>query len=206
MRRPIALLIPLTLCACLVVMPDAELTPASAPPSAVEDNPGPAIPLVKLPQLRSASEVLTYQPPPTEPATVTSAASTPPATAPVPLTWEMIFDEWSRKLPGNWSIKDAGAWGATQMDSSELVFIARRTPARYLVAVMEHESMHVRQMRVYGGNYNAAVTGLAPYGGIEVNADCGALLMGANYTNYVKGRCTTQQTQAANAIMEGRQP
>lgn len=167
-------------------------------------------PVVALPDLSAASGVLDYQPAAPRPATAKPAATTPPATArplaPAAPTWEMIFDEWSHKLPGHWSVQDDGNWGMTTFDLNETVHIARRTPSKYLKAIMLHESMHVRQIRVFAGDYDAAVAALAPYGGVEVNADCGAALMGANFLTYVKGKCTAEQLRAATAIMQERKP
>ena len=96
-----------------------------------------------------------------------------------------------------------GAWGATALETGT-VYIAPRVPCNRLRDVILHESVHVMQGRVYGG-YDAASSGLAAYGGIEINADCGAKLLGASWTNYTS-RCSAAQSQAARAILAGRRP
>lgn len=126
-----------------------------------------------------------------------------PPTFRQPATWDEIFQVEAARLPGKWVVEDRGAWGATSLETGT-VYISPRAPQRYLIAIMLHESMHVRQGQLYGGIY-AARDGLAKYGGIEINADCGALILGANWTNYTQS-CTPQQRAAAQSILKGIRP
>lgn len=106
----------------------------------------------------------------------------PPQPAPQVDEWMAVFNEMTSTLPGHYTVADMGRWGATDLNSG-MVYIARRTPFTYLRSVMLHESAHVLQGRRFGG-YQAAVAALAPYGGIEVTADCKALTLGATWINY----------------------
>jgi hypothetical protein len=111
-----------------------------------------------------------------------------PTTLPAPLVppavsdWQAVFDRTAAELAGTFYAEDKGAWGATQLDTGE-VWIAPRTPLSVLRSVMIHESAHVVQGRTFGGYFRAIET-MAPYGGIEVTADCWALAHGATWTNY----------------------
>ena len=108
-------------------------------------------------------------------------------------------------MPGagsaQWRVRDTGAWGATNL-STGTVYIAPRTPPARLLDVVRHEYMHVLQGRAYG-DIRSAGAALAAVGGIEVNADCGALAMGASWTNYVRS-CTPLQASAALRILAGQ--
>lgn len=115
-------------------------------------------------------------------------------------TWESVFNSMANKLPGNYVIQDRGSWGATDL-SSGTVYIAPRTPLKYLDDVMLHESIHVRQGQVYG-NIGSARSALANFGGLEAVADCGARMLGATWTNYVSS-CTTSMNHAATAMLNG---
>jgi len=120
-------------------------------------------------------------PQPAKPAPVkTQPVPAPPK--PVGDPWMETYNRLSATLPGNWHIGDKGSWGAAAPDTGN-VWIARRTPLYALASVMLHESCHVRQGRVFGG-YKAAVTALAPYGGLERTADACAKNMGATWINY----------------------
>lgn len=193
-----------------IVNHNQEFDSPSRPTTAMTLTAAPT-PTASSPQKSSTAQPpATPQPAPVRPATAKPAAKTaPPVTQAPPMpapTWEMIFDEWSHKLPGHFSIQDDGAWGMTTFDMNLTVHIARRTPQKYLVAIMLHESMHVRQVQVFHGDYELAVATLAPYGGVEINADCGTILMGGNFTGYAHGKCTSEQKQAARSIMDNRKP
>jgi hypothetical protein len=120
--------------------------------------------------------------------------------APQTTDWESIFNTLKGSLPGNYIVADKGSWGATDL-SSGTVYIAPRTPLKYLKSVMLHESLHVRQGYVYG-NINAARAALSAFGGLEPVADCGARMLGATWTNYVTS-CTDAMNHAARAILSG---
>jgi hypothetical protein len=96
--------------------------------------------------------------------------------------WMATFTAMASILPGKYFVEDKGNWGMTELKSSS-VYIAPGTPLVHLRSVMIHEAAHVLQGRAFGGYY-AAQRALAPYGGIEVTADCKALAMGATWVNY----------------------
>lgn len=125
------------------------------------------------------------QPEPVEPDPPQYESPPEPAPAPpepVEDEWMAVFEEMASSLPGYYSVEDKGMWGATEL-SSGAVYIARRTPLVYLRSVMVHEAAHVLQGRRFGGYYEAQ-DALAPYGGIEVTADCKALQWGATWVHY----------------------
>ncbi len=53
-------------------------------------------------------------------------------------------------------------------------------------------------------DWQAVLRGLAPYGGPEAVADCGALLLGATWVHY--GCPGEAAVQAAAAILRGERP
>ncbi|MFL6141452.1 MAG: hypothetical protein ACJ72N_06220 [Labedaea sp.] len=124
---------------------------------------------------------------------------------PAKVTFTQRVDAAVAKVPGassaTWIVQDRGAWGATDLGAG-IVYIAPRTPAGRVLDVVRHEWVHVQQGRVYGGIAQAR-TALAPWGGVEIVADCGAKALGATWTNYIK-RCSPAQTAAARNIIAGR--
>lgn len=115
-------------------------------------------------------------------------------------SWQEVFNSMKSRLPGTYIISDKGSWGATDL-SNGIVYIAPRTPLKYLDDVMLHESIHVRQGRIYG-DIDTARSALAPFGGLEPVADCGAKMLGATWTNYVSS-CTANMNHAARAMLDG---
>ena len=109
------------------------------------------------------------------------------------------------QVPGassaTWIVADRGGWAATDL-ATGVVYVSPHTPANRLLDVVRHEWVHVQQGRVYGG-FAQADKALAPLGGIEVVADCGARTLGAGWTKYIK-HCSPQQTAAATSILAGR--
>lgn len=134
---------------------------------------------------------------PTRPAPPKPSAPSTPAVDP----WDVVYARMAAQLPARWTIADRGSWGAVSLNTGT-VYIARRTPVQHLADVMRHEWIHVQQWRVYG---SAARAALAPFGGIEVMADCGAIQLGARWTNYTRS-CTAEQNRAAAAIRRGVKP
>jgi hypothetical protein len=156
------------------------------------------LPKLQLPTQKtiSASIVTTKPPVVSDRPKEDSPKSPGPATG----DWQSVFNSMKSKLPGTYIVADKGSWGATDL-SSGTVYIAPRTPLKYLDDVMLHESVHVRQGRVYG-NISSARSALAPFGGLEPVADCGAKMLGATWTNYVKS-CTSDMNHAARAMLAG---
>jgi hypothetical protein len=124
---------------------------------------------------------------------------------PAKMTFAQRVDAAVARVPGassaTWIVQDRGAWGATDLGAG-VVYIAPRTPASRVLDVVRHEWVHVQQGRVYGGMAPAR-DALAPWGGIELVADCGAKALGARWTNYIK-RCSPAQTAAARNILAGQ--
>ncbi len=157
-----------------------------------------------LPSTQTATASVVTTPTKSHQAT-TPVAPKPVAPKPAGDPWMATFSRLAASLPGEWYVRDAGALGATCLRAggpcahAGQVFIARRTPLNQLASVMKHESMHVRQSRIYGLN---VITALAPFGGIEAVADCGARMLGATWTHYVK-TCTPVMNHAAQAMLNG---
>jgi hypothetical protein len=175
-----------------VIAPESSTVPPPTPDAA------------QLPRVATAPPVTTSQPAPRTTAVPRERAGAPPAKAaiqPAGCVWRAEYDRYSTTLSGAWHISDQGGWGATDLDTGD-VYISPGTPCAKLRSVMLHESMHVKQGRIYGG-YDQAVTQLASYGGIEINADCAARLAGATWTNYAQ-RCTATQNVGAGATMSGQ--
>lgn len=99
----------------------------------------------------------------------------------------------------DWIILDTGAWGRAEVPGNR-VWIAPRTPCDKVYSVAVHEWTHHMQGVVYG-DWNVVMRELAPYGGPEVVADCGALQLGATWIKY---GCSAQESRdAAAAILRG---
>lgn len=126
----------------------------------------------------------TTQAPP-KPAPEAAEAPAPnvePPPLPLPDDWQSTFQRLSSTLPGTWAVADRGSWGATRLSTGE-VYVSPDTPLWALPSVMLHEAAHVIQGRKWGG-HKGATAKLAQFGGIEVVADCMALLMGATWIDY----------------------
>lgn len=99
----------------------------------------------------------------------------------------------------DWIVLDTGAWGRAEVPGDR-VWIAPRTPCDKVYSVAVHEWTHHMQGVVYG-DWNVVLRELAPYGGPEVVADCGALQLGATWIKY---GCSAQESRdAAAAILRG---
>jgi hypothetical protein len=125
-------------------------------------------------------------------------AASAPAAKPSGCDWMSEYSRTKAQYPASWTIGDRGAWGTTSTGDGG-VFIAARTPCRYVRSVMLHEYVHVRQHAVYGRGMAAALAG---YGGMEKVADCGAKMLGATWTNYTQ-TCTAKMNAAAAAVLKG---
>lgn len=102
----------------------------------------------------------------------------------------------------DWIIQDTGAWGRAEVPGTR-IWIAPRTPCDKVYSVAVHEWTHHMQGVVYG-DWGVVRRELAPYGGAEVVADCGALLLGATWIKY---GCAAQRSRdAAAAILRGERP
>ena len=155
-------------------------------PTVLPLKPDPAAPTTTAPPTTTTTVTV---PPPvettTEEPTIEPETSTPVVPAPQPpqiSDWQQVFNEMASSLPGIYYAMDLGAWGKANLNTGE-VYIAPRTPLIYLRSVMLHEAAHVMQGAVYGGR-EGADQALAPYGGIEVVADCMAVEMGATWIGY----------------------
>lgn len=99
----------------------------------------------------------------------------------------------------DWIILDTGAWGRAEVPGNR-IWIAPRTPCDKVYSVAVHEWTHHMQGVVYG-DWRLVTRELAPYGGAEVVADCGALILEATWIRY---GCVAQESRdAASAILRG---
>ncbi|MPY83970.1 MAG: hypothetical protein GEV00_11750 [Actinophytocola sp.] len=112
------------------------------------------------------------------------------------------FEYGKAGRPAQWIILDTGAWGRAEVPGNR-IWIAPRTPCDKVYSVAVHEWTHHMQGVVYR-TWAEVQRELAPYGGPEMVADCGALLLGATWIRYgCPGRYTTD---AAAAILRGERP
>lgn len=116
--------------------------------------------------------------------------------------WQANLDSAKSNRPAEWIVLDTGAWGRAEVPG-ERIWIAPRTPCDKVYSVAVHEWTHHMQGVVYR-DWGEVLRELAPYGGPEVVADCGALLLGATWIRY---GCTAEQSfAAAAAILRGERP
>ncbi|GAA5129829.1 hypothetical protein [Haloechinothrix salitolerans] len=116
--------------------------------------------------------------------------------------WMANFEHGKEGRPANWIILDTGAWGRAEVPGNR-IWIAPRTPCDKVYSVAVHEWTHHMQGHVYR-DWAEVERELAPYGGPEMVADCGALLLGATWIKY---GCPGQfSTDAAAAILRGERP
>ncbi len=112
------------------------------------------------------------------------------------------FERGKEGRPAEWIILDTGAWGRAEVPGNR-IWIAPRTPCGKVYSVAVHEWVHHMQGHVYR-DWPEVERELAPYGGPEMVADCGALLLGATWIKY---GCPGQlATDAAAAILRGERP
>lgn len=139
-----------------------------------------------------------------------AAAHKAPPDAPAPPARQKASDcDWQVNLerarvdhPAEWIVLDTGAWGRAEVPG-ERIWIAPRTPCDKVYSVAVHEWTHHMQGVVYR-DWGEVLRELAPYGGPEVVADCGALLLGATWIRY---GCTAERSfAAAAAILRGERP
>ncbi len=116
--------------------------------------------------------------------------------------WMVNFERGKAGRPAEWIILDTGAWGRAEVPGNR-IWIAPRTPCDKVYSVAVHEWTHHMQGHVYR-DWPEVERELAPYGGPEMVADCGALLLGATWIKYgCPGRLATD---AAAAILRGERP
>jgi hypothetical protein len=137
--------------------------------------------------------------------------ASPQAGTAVPCDWETEYNREKAGQPGEWSVQASpyGVGGVTQLETGA-VHIDPVTLCADLSSVIMHEAQHVKQGIIYGGSA-AAEFALAPYGGIEINADCAArYLMGSRYfpvggnsSPYTSGPCVGEQLRAGVATATG---
>lgn len=133
---------------------------------------------------------------PPEPATETPRRNSPTCDWQENLEWATVG-----RL-ADWIIMDTGAWGRAEVPG-ERIWIAPRTPCDKVYSVAVHEWTHHMQGVVYG-DWGVVLRELAPYGGPEIVADCGALILGATWIKY--GCPGGQSSEAAAAILRGERP
>lgn len=141
---------------------------------------------------------------PATPTTAAPAPSTlpPPKPAKARCDWMENFEHGTAGRPADWIIADTGAWGRAEVPGDR-IWIAPRTPCDKVYSVAVHEWTHHMQGHVYR-DWDEVERELAPYGGPEMVADCGALLLGATWIKYgCPGRFSTD---AAAAILRGERP
>lgn len=107
-----------------------------------------------------------------------------------------------RGRKAEWTILDTGAWGRAEVPGDR-IWIAPRTPCSKVYSVAVHEWVHHMQGVVYR-DWAAVQRELAPYGGPEIVADCGALLLGATWIRY--GCPGGASSDAAAAILRAERP
>jgi hypothetical protein len=138
--------------------------------------------------------------------------ASPQAASAGPCDWETEYNRGKAGQPGEWSVQASpyGVGGVTQLETG-VVHIDPSTLCADLFSVIMHEAQHVKQGIIYGGSA-AAESALAPYGGIEINADCAArYLMGSRYfpvggdsSPYTSGPCVGEQLRAGVATATGQ--
>lgn len=128
------------------------------------------------------------------------AGATPPKSR--GCDWKSHLDRATAGRSARWIVRDTGAWGRAEVPG-ERIWIAPRTPCDKVYSVAVHEWTHHMQGVVYG-DWGVVLRELAPYGGPEVVADCGAVLLGATWIKY---GCTHQLSRhAAALILDGQRP
>lgn len=96
--------------------------------------------------------------------------------------WRANLRRATEGRAAEWIVRDTGAWGRAEVPGSR-IWIAPRTPCDKVYSVAVHEWTHHMQGVAYG-DWGAVLRELAPYGGPEAVADCGALLLGATWIKY----------------------
>jgi hypothetical protein len=87
-----------------------------------------------------------------------------------PASWEQ------RKLAPN-------IGGNIDLDSGR-GYVNTATPCELVGDVVRHEWMHLQQLRMHGGSWEAAAQYYGSY--VELVADCGSMLLGSAYTPNVR--------------------
>lgn len=148
------------------------------------------------------------------PLPVRRTVSRPPAS--VSLTPQQRLDQAVARIPGD-GAKDAtwllqakdGFWGTADWYHN-VVWVSPRVPANRVYDVAVHEWSHLKSVKAYGGNVDAAVNAMNTYfggsglDGAERAADCMARLDGATWTHYTS--CQNGRWRAGAArLLAGQQ-
>lgn len=185
--------------------------PGGSPPTMTTPPPGPYLDdVIADPYIETAPTFATsdpaIQPAPRKP----DASATPQVTPPPPSAigptgscdWTANLERAKRGREAEWIILDTGAWGRAEVPGDR-IWIAPRTPCSKVYSVAVHEWVHHMQGVVYG-DWAVVQRELAPYGGPEMVADCGALLLGATWIKY--GCPGWASNDAAAAILRAERP
>lgn len=116
--------------------------------------------------------------------------------------WQENFARATAGRAARWAVVDTGAWGRAEVPGDQ-IWIAPRTPCDKVYSVAVHEWTHHMQGVVYG-DWSTVLRELAPYGGPEIVADCGALALGATWIQY--GCPPGPAVAAATSILRGDRP
>lgn len=113
--------------------------------------------------------------------------------------WQENLDRATAGRDAEWLVLDTGAWGRAEVPGRR-IWVSPKTPCDKVYSVAAHEWTHHMQGIVYG-DWGVVLRELAPFGGPEVVADCGALLLGATWINY--GCPDGLSSDAAAAVLRG---
>lgn len=169
------------------------------------------------PRVAAAPKAVVTPPPIALPAAAPTQTATVHMTRSVqatgPTGWAAL-DNVIARLPApfppiTWRIQDLGGhWGTTQFEARE-IDIAPTVPADKIYDVAVHEWSHIRSTDTYGGNVDTAFAAMratftgSSIDGIELAADCMAVLQGAKWTFYTP--CTNPSWRAAAQKLLGGQ-
>jgi hypothetical protein len=166
-------------------------------------------------------------PRPTSPSLTDPPVAAPPqaparVAAPPPCDWMATYNKAKAGQPGTWSIANPASseWAGDAQQTTGAVRIRPSIPCESLPFVVMHEAQHVKQGRIYDvtnkdprvayAARNAETAILAPYGGVEINADCAArYLLGPRLDLWVGGytparQCTGAQLRGGIATANGQ--
>lgn len=176
---------------------------AESTPSPQQDSDSAATPYesVSSEAVAARRTLAVTEPPTATPHTVPgqSPPDTPPPREQKRCDWHANLNRAAAGRTADWIVQDTGAWGRAEVPGRR-IWIAPRTPCGKVYSVAVHEWTHHMQGVVYR-DWGAVVRELAPYGGPEIVADCGALILGATWIRY--GCPGGSSNAAAAAILRG---
>lgn len=108
--------------------------------------------------------------------------------------------------PANWHVGSGGSMsgkaGVAHLDS-RTVTINPIQPCEHVADTVRHEWMHLQQGLRYGG-WDETMTAMGSRERAELAADCGAMLLGADYLPYLDGEpCTPDLLAEARRLIDG---